>query len=125
MTHRGRVLIVEDDAELRTLFRIALAYEGFAVYEAPDGMVALRMIDREPFDLVVLDLGLPKVNGVLVRQEIGAHAHTRNTPIVVVTGQSGEHPDLDVACLLRKPVTPEQLVAQVRRCLAARSDAAT
>jgi hypothetical protein len=50
-----------------------------------------------------------------VQQEITAHAHTRNIPIVVVTGSSTEA--LDLPCILRKPVTPQQLLESVRSCL--------
>jgi DNA-binding response OmpR family regulator len=110
-------LIVEDDDELRRMFRVALAFAGFNVKEADNGLDALRLIDRDPPDLVVLDLGLPVVSGHVVRQDIAAQAHTRNIPVVVVTGLPGEHDGLDVACLLKKPVTPEQLVRTVDSCL--------
>ena len=67
---------------------------------------------------MVLDLSLPGVSGFAVRQELGAHAHTRNIPIVIVTG-SGENLDhLHVACLLRKPASPDDLLNSVRKCLA-------
>jgi hypothetical protein len=53
----------------------------------------------------------------LVRQDIAAQAHTREIPVVVVTGVPGSHEGLNVACVLRKPVTPERLVLTVRSCL--------
>jgi DNA-binding response OmpR family regulator len=111
------VLIVEDDVELRRMYRTALAFAGFDVKEAGNGLDALRFIDRDPPDLVVLDLGLPVMSGYLVREDIAAQAHTRNIPVVVVTGLPGDHQGLDVACVLRKPVTPEQLVMTVRSCI--------
>jgi DNA-binding response OmpR family regulator len=114
----NRVLIVEDDRDLRRMFRTALTVSGFHVMEAPDGLDALRLLDIEPPDLVILDLGLPLVSSHVVRQELAAQAHTRDIPVVVVTGSSSGHADLNVACLLRKPVAPEELVATVRRCLA-------
>lgn len=113
------VLIVEDDAELRRVFRIALAFEGFDVEEASDGFEALRRIDEHPPDIVVLDLGLPALDGLAVRQDIAAHVYTRHIPILVVTGSAANLDYLDVACVLRKPVTPEQLVAAVHNCLRA------
>jgi DNA-binding response OmpR family regulator len=51
------VLIVEDDADLRRMFRTALTYEGFTVREASNGLGALRILDSDPPDLVLLDLG--------------------------------------------------------------------
>jgi CheY-like chemotaxis protein len=113
---RKIILIVEDDHELRRMFRTSLLLEGYDVIEAGDGLDALTRIDREPPDLVVLDLMLPTLSGVAVRQEIAAHVLTREIPVVVVTGSSMNIDHLDVSCVLRKPVAPEELVSAVRRC---------
>jgi DNA-binding response OmpR family regulator len=112
------VLIVEDDADLRRMFRTALALAGFTVMEAANGLDALRMLDANPPHAVILDLGLPILSGEAVRQEIAAQAHTRHVPVIVVTGQPGSHESLDAACLLRKPVSPERLVHVVKTCIA-------
>jgi twitching motility two-component system response regulator PilH len=112
------VLIVEDDADLRRMFRTALTFAGFRVLEAGDGLHALQVLDRDPPDLVVLDLGLPLVSGHVVQKEIAAQAHMRHIRVVVVTGTSSGHDELEVACLLRKPISPENLVGTVRSCLA-------
>jgi CheY-like chemotaxis protein len=114
------ILIVEDDADLRQLFRITLALEGYRVLEARDGVQALHFLESDPPDLVILDLGLPRVSGYLVRQEIAASARTRDIPVVVVTGMIAPAEQLKVASLLRKPVSPEQLVDTVAECLRAR-----
>ena len=111
------MLIVEDDDDLRRMFRTALSIAGYIVEEAADGPGALHRIQYDPPDLVVLDLGLPTVSGVIVRQEIAAHAHTRHIPIVIVTGSSQSLDYLEVPCVLRKPVDPERLVSTVRECL--------
>jgi len=112
-----RILVVEDDADLRRMFRTALTLAGFAVHDVAIGIEALRYIDLEPPDLIVLDLVLPDISGLVIRQEIAAHAHTRRIPIVVVTGTSVDLSSLDVACVLRKPVTPDELVRVVLSCL--------
>ena len=111
------ILVVEDDPHLRSFYRTALTLEGYVVREAGDGLHALHQIDRHPPDLVVLDLDLPNISGVSVRQEIAAHAHTREIPVVVVTGSTRDLAALDVACVLRKPVTLDRLVQSVRSCL--------
>jgi DNA-binding response OmpR family regulator len=113
-----RILIVEDDEQLRQLYRTTLSLAGFDVRQAGDGLQALREIDRDPPHLIVLDLGLPNVSGFGVQQEIAAHAHTRDIPVVVVTGSMLDLTNLDVPCVLRKPVAPDDLVAAVRRCVA-------
>jgi DNA-binding response OmpR family regulator len=96
---------------------MALTVAGYEVEEAADGIDGLRRIDENPPDLVVLDILLADRSGLVLRQEIAAHAHTRRIPIVIVTsGRLGS--DLTSAdCVLRKPVTPEQLVATVETCL--------
>jgi CheY-like chemotaxis protein len=116
VAQRKTILVVEDDEELRRMFRTSLLLEGFDVIEAGDGLDALTRIDRDPPDLVVLDLMLPSLSGVAVRQEIAAHVLTREIPVVVVTGSAMNIDDLNVDCVLRKPVAPEALVATVKRC---------
>jgi DNA-binding response OmpR family regulator len=121
MSRRPRVLIVEDDADLRRMFRQALVFGGFEVQEAGDGLQALRSLDADPPDVMVLDLALPLVSGYGVRQEVASQAHLRQIPVVVVTGQPGPHHGLDAACLLQKPVAPEKLIDVVRSCIASGS----
>jgi DNA-binding response OmpR family regulator len=110
--------VVEDDAQLRLLYRRALQLDGFHVVSVGDGVDALRHIDDARPDVVVLDLGLPRLGGRDVHREVTGRVATRDIPIVVVTGS--EAPDLDprdFACILRKPVNIESLVSAVRRCL--------
>jgi two-component system phosphate regulon response regulator PhoB len=111
-------LIVEDDADLRRMFRQLLQFAGFEVEEASDGWRALQLIDQRLPDLVVLDLTLPAVSGFVVQQDIAARAHSRHIPIVIVTGSTEDLDQLEVACVLRKPVSPDKLVETVRSCLA-------
>ena len=119
MGTRQTVLIVEDDTDLRRVYRQALSMAGYDVQEARSGFEALRTLDSNPADIVVLDLALPGVDGFMVRHELSANAHTRQIPVVVVTGVTQGLEGLDVNCLLRKPVTPEDLVSVIRKCLAA------
>ena len=112
------ILIVEDDLLLSRLFRTAWTVAGYSVRHAADGLTALRMIDADPPALIVLDLVLPRVSGLSVQQEVAAHAHTRDIPVVIVTGSSIELGHLSVPCVLRKPVSPDELVEAVKKCLA-------
>jgi CheY-like chemotaxis protein len=111
------ILIVEDNADLRFMFRTALAFAGYHVREAGDGYEALRIVDQTLPDLVVLDLLLPNISGTTVQQEIAAQALTRDIPIVIVTGSALHVDETRVACVLRKPVLPDELVATVKRCI--------
>jgi DNA-binding response OmpR family regulator len=117
MPPRQTVFIVEDDTDLRKFYRHALSIAGFDVQEARGGFEALRNLDLHPPDVIVLDLMLPGVDGFVVMQDLAAHAHTRSIPLVVVTGSAENLDHLDVTCLLKKPVSPEELVNVVRKCL--------
>ena len=112
------VLIVEDDVDLRAMFRTVLQLSGFAVREAGDGYQALNLIEQQPPDLILIDLGLPRLDGLTVQAEVSAQALTRDIPIVIVTGEERDLSSVKTACVLRKPVSSDQLLATVRRCLA-------
>jgi DNA-binding response OmpR family regulator len=112
------ILIVEDDGSLRAIWRTALRLEGFEVIEAGDGLEALKLIEASPPDLVMLDLGLPHVDGVSVRKDLAAQVYSRNIPIVVITGSTDDLSYLDVNCVLRKPVTVDHVVRVIHRCIA-------
>jgi CheY-like chemotaxis protein len=91
---------------------------GYTVVAVEDGLDALRHVETDAPDLVILDIELPRLSGRDVQQELAAHAATRNIPIVVVTGS--ETAALDPRaffCILRKPVTADRLVAIVKNCM--------
>ena len=112
------VLVVEDDRALRDLYRSVLREAGFTVVAVGDGLDALHVLEQRVPALVVLDLALTRLSGRDVGQELRATAATRHVPIVVVTGKDDENAEnLDVDCVLRKPVAPERLVETVNRCL--------
>lgn len=115
---RTTILVVEDDAELRALYRTALSLAGYMVIAVDDGISALRWIEVDRPDGIVLDLMLPRLGGRDLHAEIAAHAETRDIPVVVVTGTSTEE-ELSgdgFRCVLRKPVEPEALVRAAKRC---------
>ena len=112
-----RVLVVEDDERLRSQFRLALMTAGFITSSASNAVEALSSIDRQPPDAVVLEISLPLFSGVLVRQQLRARAHTRDIPVIVVTDSPNRFDSLNVNCVLRKPVSPEQVVEALRECL--------
>lgn len=112
-----RILVVEDDDDLRLLFKTSLRLAGFDVSEAADGLAALRALDANRPDLVVLDLRLPFISGFELQRQL-SQLHTRRIPVVVVTAlPSHQTVGLDVECVLRKPVLPEELIQTVTRCL--------
>jgi DNA-binding response OmpR family regulator len=119
-----RILIVEDDADVRRFYRTILAMAGYDVEEAGDGVDALRLIENNVPDLIVLDLMLHSLDGVSVQQELAAGSLTARIPIVVVTGSTIDTTALNVACVLHKPVMPDELVNTVKQCMASAVPAA-
>ena len=115
---RKNILIVEDDDDLRRIFRDSLRFTGFDVREACDGHDALQMIEDAAPDLIVLDIRLPTLDGLSVREELAANPRTKDIPIVVVTGGPVDVARVRGTRLLRKPVPPDDLVATVRASLA-------
>jgi CheY-like chemotaxis protein len=111
------VLVVEDDPDARRMYRAALSLAGFDIIEAHDGLAALHVLEQRSANLVILDLMLPTIDGLTVQQEIAAQAGTRDIPILIVTGSTLPLDDVKVPCILRKPVSPDDLISAVRRCL--------
>lgn len=111
------ILLVEDDTDLRRMFRTVLAFSGFRVLEAGDAIHALNLIEAEAIDLVILDLGLPTISGQVIHDEIASLPETKRIPVLVVTAQPGPHKGLDEDCVLQKPILPEQLLDAVHGCL--------
>jgi CheY-like chemotaxis protein len=111
------ILVVEDDPDLRALFRTALRSAGYAVFAVDDGIDALQYVEHTMPAAVVLDLGLPRLDGRDVQRELASQPHTSQIPIIVVTGESADIYESDFACVLRKPVTPDALISAVHNCL--------
>ena len=82
----GRLLLVDDDALLRGMAAKTLRHAGFEVIEAADGEVALQQFETAPFDLLLLDVVMPELDGYEVCARIRALAHGARVPILMLTG---------------------------------------
>jgi DNA-binding response OmpR family regulator len=85
-----RVLVVEDELAIRELLRLHLELAGFVLEETGDGRRALDAARSRPFDLILLDVMLPGLDGVSVCQAIRKDGPNRGTPILMVTARDGE-----------------------------------
>jgi DNA-binding response OmpR family regulator len=114
-----RILAVEDDERIRTAVKLALEDEGWAVTEAATGEDALQHFQREPADVVLIDIMLPGIDGFEVCRSI---RRTSDVPIVMVTARADTH---DVVAgleagaddYLTKPFAPKELSARIRALL--------
>lgn len=84
---RDKVLIVEDSPSTRMIARATIEGLGLEVFEAPAGMPALEVFDREEIGLVLLDVGLPDIDGFEVAERIRGHERGADTPIIMLTGK--------------------------------------
>jgi DNA-binding response OmpR family regulator len=116
VTLKQKILVVEDDEDLRGLVRHILTNAGYDVIEAGDGLAALQAIESVPVRLVLLDIGLPFIDGFDVYAEL--RQRKPDMPILVLTGRAPEElTSIRPERIIRKPVRPLTLLAAVRMCL--------
>jgi len=119
--HSLRILVVDDDEDLRLLARKALVKAGHEVWEAADGVAALELLESRRPDVVILDLIMPAPDGREVLRTIRSREQTRSLPVLILTAQSDEDNarisfELGASDFLNKPFSPPQLAARVRSC---------
>jgi len=116
---KARILVVEDEPQLRALLRLYLEREGHLVTDAGDGLTALAAFDAEPCDLVILDLMLPGMSGEMVLETLRADG---DVPVLIT---SAKRSDAERIAGLRagaddylpKPFNPHELTARVAAIL--------
>jgi DNA-binding response OmpR family regulator len=116
----GRILVVEDDHDIRQLNTEALKNCGFHVDAAQDGAVAWDVLQTSGYDLMVTDNEMPKVTGIDLLKKL--HAARLAVPVIMATGtlpvdEFARHPWLQPAAMLIKPYTLDELVGTVRQVL--------
>src|SRR3984885_5389938 len=84
MSEKNRILIVEDDPLMHGLYRKMLEREGFKILTAVDGLAAIEMQPNLSIDLIVLDLMLPKIDGLKVLEAIRADSLHKNLPVFIL-----------------------------------------
>jgi len=119
-TRTKRVLLIEDDAWIRSFLRDVLTDSGYVVVEAADGRTGIRLaFERKPH-LVLLDLAMPEVTGVDVLHELQRRASTRNVPVLVISAYTRVLPPDQVerlAGVYSKPLDIDRLLDHTRALL--------
>jgi two-component system alkaline phosphatase synthesis response regulator PhoP len=119
---KRKILLVEDEHDIRELVRYNLEIEGFAVVEASDGEIALRLAATERPALVILDLMLPGVPGLEVCRLLRTKEATLQVPILMLTARASEVDkvlglEMGADDYVTKPFSPRELVARVKAVL--------
>lgn len=111
-----KILVVEDDLSLSDVLTFTLRRAGYEVATAFDGLAALQLWEAENPDMVILDLNLPKLDGLAVCRQIRSQGQT---PIIILSVRSGDEEvvkglELGADDYIVKPFSPGQLVARIR-----------
>ena len=123
VTAVARILVVDDNEDSRSIYAEMLSLGGYGVVTAADGEEAIAYALRVPFDLIILDLCLPKIDGICVIKEVRSSSMARSTPIITVSaGDELMHSQALAAgadLALEKPCLPDELREAVRTFLGA------
>ncbi|MHC1759407.1 MAG: response regulator transcription factor [Negativicutes bacterium] len=118
----AKVLLIEDDANIRQLIRYNLGKENFHILEANDGLQGLAMVRTGKPDVVILDLMLPGMDGLEVCRTLKGNSLTAALPIIMLTARSEEIDkvlglEIGADDYMTKPFSPRELVARVKAVL--------
>ncbi len=118
----GKILIVDDELNIRELIKFNVEKEGYKVLEADNGQTAVSMAKTEKPDLIILDLMLPGIDGLEVCRIIKNSRETAAIPIIMLTAKNEEIDkviglELGADDYLTKPFSPRELVARIKAVL--------
>lgn len=111
-----KILIVDDEENIRKVIREYLEFEGFLCFEASNGEEAIKMFKENSYDLIVLDIMMPKIDGFTVAKEI---RKKQSVPIIMLSARSEEYDklygfDVGIDDYVTKPFSPKELVARIK-----------
>ena len=117
-----KILVVDDDPDIRDILKLTLSEENYEIFEACDGEEALKIVNSKPLDLVLLDYKVPKVDGRQVCRLIKKDLLLRHLPVIMVTGKgdiSDKVNGIDAGAddYVVKPFEPKELLARIRMIL--------
>lgn len=126
-----KILLVEDEDFIRDLYVRQLSKEGFQIKSAPDGQTGLNLLNAEVFDLLLLDIMLPGINGLQVLREFKTK-NPHSTMITILLTNLGQEAVIKEgfelgaqAYLIKASYTPDQVVTEVKNALGGQPPAPT
>lgn len=119
----AKILIIEDEKDIRQLITFTLQYAGYQVVAGKDGEEALELVRKEKPDLVLMDVRMPKMDGYAACRIIKADKDTKHIPVAFLSakGQDAEIEkgfEVGASDYLLKPFTPTELIDRVKSMLA-------
>ena len=118
----ARILVVDDEEVVRLSCHRVLSGAGYWVETAPDGVEAMRICRKEPYDLIIIDIMMPELDGFTVIQAI--REERPDTPFIIITGldqtsMSIRAGEMGAAAYIGKPFDPDELLTRVAHVLSA------
>ncbi|MBV8387007.1 MAG: response regulator [Acidimicrobiia bacterium] len=118
----GRVLVIDDEDDIRELCKVNLEFEGFSVVDAPNGPAGLERAARERPDVIFLDLMMPEMDGWEVLRRLKEDDATAQIPVVLLTARTGEDDQMrgwqeGILEYVSKPFNPLSLVEWAKRAM--------
>ncbi len=117
------VLIGDDDSNLRDMYAVRLVQAGFVVHQAVDGQDVIEQADKVQPDLILLDVMMPKMNGLDALKLLKSGEKTKNTPVIIMTAlaqdlsQTHDESRKADAYISKADVLPDQVVEKVQQIL--------
>ena len=122
----ARILVVEDESDIRELISFTLTFSGYEVIGATNGEEALELTAEENFDLILLDVRMPRLSGYDACKQMRKMERSKDTPIVFLSAK-GQENDMRAGlaagadqCIM-KPFAPADLVVEIKQILAERA----
>jgi len=121
MANAAKILLVDDDVTLHQMYAERLKAEGYKIISAFDGEESLAQVEKEMPDLVLLDIMMPKINGIDVMKKMRAEPKTANIPIILLTAliqEIGKIKDMMQSYdsyLIKSEVMPADVVQEIEK----------
>ena len=112
-----KILVADDEQKIREVIKEYAEYEGHTVYEAVDGMQAVDMAKEQDFDIIIMDVMMPRLDGFSACKEIRKF---KNTPILMLSARTEEYDklfgfEMGVDDYVVKPFSPKEVLARIKR----------
>ncbi len=114
-----KILIVDDESDIRNIIKEYFDFAKYSYKEAADGLQALELLEQESFDLVVLDIMMPELDGISVLKRI---REQNDTPVILLTARGNEYDkligfEMGADDYMAKPFSPKELMARIKSVL--------